>query len=92
VPVGPVTAYFRDDVASLDDPNARIDGSIILPGRITQRTYPGGHYRYVVAIHDRHFTVTDDHYHELDRAVGLRLPLASLHLFPTDTIKGENHA
>ena len=60
VPVGPVTAYFRDDVASLDDPNARIDGSIILPGRITQRTYPGGHYRYVVAIGDRHFTVTDD--------------------------------
>ena len=92
VPVGPVTAYFRDDVASLDDPNARIDGSIILPGRITQRTYPGGHYRYVVAIEDRHFTVTDDHYHELDRAVGLRLPLASLHLFPTDAIKGENHA
>ncbi|MET0527434.1 MAG: ABC transporter ATP-binding protein [Microvirga sp.] len=92
VPVGPVTAYFRDDVASLDDPDARIDGSIILPGRITQRTYPGGHYRYVVAINDRHFTVTDDHYHELDHAVGLRLPLASLHLFPTDTIKGENHA
>jgi ABC-type Fe3+/spermidine/putrescine transport system ATPase subunit len=91
-PIGPVTAYFRDDVASLDDPDARIDGSIILPGRITQRTYPGGHYRYVVAIDDRHFTVTDDRYHELDRAVGLRLPLASLHLFPTHAIKGENHA
>jgi ABC-type Fe3+/spermidine/putrescine transport system ATPase subunit len=91
VPVGPVTAYFRDDVASLDAPDARRDGSIVLPGTITQRTYPGGHYRYVVAIGDRHFTVTDDDYHELDRPVGLRLPLASLHLFPSES-KGETHA
>jgi ABC-type Fe3+/spermidine/putrescine transport system ATPase subunit len=92
VPVGSVTAYFRDDVASLDDPNAQIDGSIILPGRITQRTYPGGHYRYVIAIGDRRFTVTDDRYHELDHSVGLRLPLESLHLFSNNQTKGGNHA
>jgi ABC-type Fe3+/spermidine/putrescine transport system ATPase subunit len=92
VPVGPLTAYFRDDIASLDDPHARIDGSIVLPGKITQRTYPGGHYRYVVAIGDRHFTVTDDHYHELDRPVGLRLPLAALHLFPKTQTTGGHHA
>jgi ABC-type Fe3+/spermidine/putrescine transport system ATPase subunit len=92
VPVGSVTAYFRDDVASLDDPQARIDGSIILPGKIAQRTYPGGHYRYVVAIGDRHFTVTDEHYHEVDRPVGLRLPLASLHLFPNAPSTGGTHA
>lgn len=91
-PVGAVTAYFRDDVASLDDPNAHIEGSIVLPGKITQRTYPGGHYRYVVAIGDRHFTVTDDDYHELDRPVGLRLPLASLHLFSSEQSKGGIHA
>jgi ABC-type Fe3+/spermidine/putrescine transport system ATPase subunit len=91
-PVGAVTAYFRDDVASLVDPDARIDGSIVLPGKITQRTYPGGHYRYVVAIGARHFTVTDDLYHELDRPVGLRLPLASLHLFPTTQHQGGFHA
>jgi ABC-type Fe3+/spermidine/putrescine transport system ATPase subunit len=92
VPVGHVTAYFRDDIASLVDPQARIDGSIVLPGKITQRTYPGGHYRYVVAIGDRHFTVTDDRYHELDRPVGLRLPLASLHLFPKTQTTGGHHA
>jgi ABC-type Fe3+/spermidine/putrescine transport system ATPase subunit len=92
VPVGHVTAYFRDDIASLVDPQARIDGSIVLPGKITQRTYPGGHYRYVVAIGDRHFTVTDDRYHELDRLVGLRLPLASLHLFPKTQTTGGHHA
>jgi ABC-type Fe3+/spermidine/putrescine transport system ATPase subunit len=92
VPVGSVTAYFRDDVASLDAPDAQREGSIVLPGTITQRTYPGGHYRYVVAIGDRHFTVTDDDYHELDRPVGLRLPLGSLHLFPRDNSKGGFHA
>ena len=92
VPVGSLTAYFRDDVASLDDPDARIDGSIILPGKITQRTYPGGHYRYVIAIGDRHFTVTDDRYHDVDRPVGMRLPLASLHLVPQAQITGGHHA
>ena len=92
VPVGAVTAYFRDDVASLDDPDARVEDSIVLPGTITQRTYPGGHYRYVVAIGDRHFTVTDDRYHDVDRPVGLRLPVASLHLFPTEQSKGGIHA
>jgi ABC-type Fe3+/spermidine/putrescine transport system ATPase subunit len=83
VPMGPVTAYFRDDVAKLDAPDARVDGAIVLPGRIAQRAYPGGHYRYGVAIGDRHFTVTDDRYLDLDTPVGLRLPLAALHLFPS---------
>jgi ABC-type Fe3+/spermidine/putrescine transport system ATPase subunit len=91
-PVGAVTAYFHDDVASLEAPDAHIDGSIVLPGTIAQRTYPGGHYRYVVTIGGRHFSVKDDRYHELDRPVGLRLPVESLHLFPTDQTKGGIHA
>jgi ABC-type Fe3+/spermidine/putrescine transport system ATPase subunit len=91
-PTGPVTAFFRDDVAVLDDPEARRDDAIVLRGTITQRSYPGGHYRYVVAIGDRHFTVTDDDYHEVDRPVGLRLPLGSLHLFPHAHSNGGSHA
>jgi ABC-type Fe3+/spermidine/putrescine transport system ATPase subunit len=91
-PVGSVTAYFRDDVAKLDSPDARVDGAIVLKGRIAQRTYPGGHYRYAVAIGDRHFTVTDARYLELESPVGLRLPLESLHLFPSDHNKGGIHA
>lgn len=82
-PAGPVRAYFRDDVAGLDAPDARVDGAIVLPGRISQRAYPGGHYRYGVAIGERHFTVTDARYLDLDTPVGLRLPLAALHLFPS---------
>src|SRR3954452_646810 len=91
-PVGPVTAYFRDDVARLDAPDARVDAGIGVPGRIAQRTYPGGHYRYAIAIGDRHFTVTDDRYLELDTPVGLRLPIGALHLFPSANDKGGVHA
>ena len=81
-PVGSVRAYFRDDVAKLDAPDARVEGAIVLSGRIAQRAYPGGHYRYAVAIGDRQFTVTDERYLDLDTPVGLRLPLGALHLFP----------
>src|SRR3954470_11058423 len=91
-PAGAVTAYFRDDVAKLDAPDARVDGAIVLPGRIAQRAYPGGHYRYAVAIGNRHFTVTDDRHLELDTPVGLRLPIGALHLFPSAKDKGGVHA
>jgi ABC-type Fe3+/spermidine/putrescine transport system ATPase subunit len=83
-PSGQVRAYFRDDVAKLDAPDARVEGAIVLPGRIAQRAYPGGHYRYGVAIDGRHFTVTDERYLDVDTPVGLRLPVAALHLFPSD--------
>jgi ABC-type Fe3+/spermidine/putrescine transport system ATPase subunit len=87
-PAGLVRAHFRDDVAKLDAPDAHVEGAIVLPGRIAQRVYPGGHYRYGVAIGDRHFTVTDERYLDLDTRVGLRLPLAALHLFPSAHNKG----
>jgi ABC-type Fe3+/spermidine/putrescine transport system ATPase subunit len=80
-PLGRVTAYFRDDVARLDRADAEVEGAIVLPGRIAQRTYPGGHYRYAVAIGERHYTVTDDRYLDLDTPVGLRLPIEALHVF-----------
>ncbi|HEX2552226.1 MAG TPA: ABC transporter ATP-binding protein [Microvirga sp.] len=87
-PAGPVTAYFRDDVAELVAPDAALAGSIVLPGRIAQRAYPGGEYRYGVAIGGRHFTVTDERCLEVDTPVGLRLPLGALHLFPSAQNKG----
>jgi len=87
-PTGSVRAYFRDDVAKLDAPDARVAGAIVLPGRIAQRAYPGGYYRYGVAIGNRHFTVTDERYLDLNTPVGLRLPVAALHLFPNGHNKG----
>ena len=90
-PMGAVTAYFRDDVAKIVAPDARIDGSIVLPGRIAQRTYPGGEYRYRVAVAGRNYTVTDERSLPVDTPVGLRLPLGSLHLFPSAHNEGGTH-
>jgi len=90
-PTGSVVAYFRDDVAKLVAPDAQVEDSIVLPGRIAQRTYPGGEYRYRVAVADRHFTVTDDRCLDVDTPVGLRLPLESLHLFASAHDEGGQH-
>jgi ABC-type sugar transport system ATPase subunit len=80
---GPVIAYFHDAVAELVSPDARFDDSIVLPGHIAQRSYLGGEYRYRIAVGDRHFTVTDDRHLSVNSPVGLRLPLGSLHFFPS---------
>ncbi len=90
-PLGAVTAYFRDDVARLVAPDAEVADSLVLPGRIVQRAYPGGEYRYRVAIADRHFTVTDARYLDVDTPIGLRLPLGALHLFASAHNTGGMH-
>jgi ABC-type Fe3+/spermidine/putrescine transport system ATPase subunit len=83
-PVGRVTAYFRDDIARLVDSNSTSDSEIVLPGSITARTYPGGHYRFTVKVADRFYLVKDAHYRDVGQAVGLGLPLKALHLFPAE--------
>jgi ABC-type Fe3+/spermidine/putrescine transport system ATPase subunit len=90
-PVGPVTAHFRDNVAKIVAPEAREDGAIILPGRITQRTYPGGEYRYRVAVAGRSYSVTDGRNLDVDTPIGLRLPLGALHLFSSAHTTGGSH-
>jgi ABC-type Fe3+/spermidine/putrescine transport system ATPase subunit len=78
---GSVTAYFRDDAARIDSPDHQGSGEITFKGKIALRTYPGGHYRYSVAVGDREFTVKDARLIEIGTAVGLCLPLRALHLF-----------
>jgi ABC-type Fe3+/spermidine/putrescine transport system ATPase subunit len=90
-PVGAAVAYFRDDVAELVAPDARVEGSIVLKGRIAQRSYPGGEYRYRVAVAERQYTVTDSRCLDVDTPVGLRLPLGSLHLFSSAHNPGGTH-
>ena len=80
-PTGRVTAYFRDDAARIEDPDHRGAGEITLRGKVAVRTYPGGHYRYTIAVEDREFTVKDSKLIEVGTPVGLCLPVQALHLF-----------
>ncbi|GGH07396.1 ABC transporter ATP-binding protein [Alsobacter metallidurans] len=81
-PHGAATAFFREEGASLTAPDAQVADSIVLPGVVSTRAYPGGHYRYGVEAGGRHLSVKDAGYHELGAPVGVRLPLANLHIFP----------
>jgi TOBE domain len=53
-----------------------------VPGRIAARSYPGGLYRYRVEVAGRQITVDDAARHEPGTAVGLRIPVQRLHIFP----------
>lgn len=85
---GRVRAHFRDDAARLVTDLSSAPDMIVLPGRIVSRAYPGGHYRYGLAVGERQFSVTDAALREPDTPIGLALPLRDIHIFPiasTDT-------
>jgi ABC-type Fe3+/spermidine/putrescine transport system ATPase subunit len=82
LPAGEAVAYFRDDVASLDAPDAAPEGDLLVPGRIAARSYPGGLYRYRIEVAGRQITVDAAARHEPGAAVGLRIPVQRLHIFP----------
>lgn len=82
LPPGEAIAYFRDDVARLDAPDAAPAADLLVPGRITARAYPGGVYRYRVETEGRQITVDDAARHELGTVIGLRIPVQRLHIFP----------
>lgn len=82
LPAGEAVAYFRDDVASLDAPDAAPQDDLLVPGRIAARSYPGGLYRYRVEAAGRQITVDAAARHEPGTAVGLRIPVRHLHIFP----------
>jgi hypothetical protein len=81
---GPAVAYFRDDVARIENPRHQKDGEIALQGKVTQRSYPGGHYRYAVAVGDHEFSARDGRLFGVGTPVSLCLPLDALHLFPVN--------
>jgi ABC-type Fe3+/spermidine/putrescine transport system ATPase subunit len=87
---GPAVAYFRDDVARIENPRHQKDGEIALQGKVTQRSYPGGHYRYAVAVGDHEFMARDARPFEVGTPVSLCLPLDALHLFPVNEIRKPN--
>ena len=76
-----VVAHFRGEAATLGAPEAENDSMLVLRGRVAQASYPGGHWRYGVAVGEQHFMVDDPRRLQVGEAVGIGLPLASLHLF-----------
>ncbi len=88
LPLGRLRAHFREEVARIvDDAHSR--DMIVLPGHITSRAYPGGHYRYGVAVAGRQYGVKDSIFRETDRPVALGLPIKDLHVFPMSEVEAQ---
>jgi len=78
---GPVVAHFRSEAARLGPAQERAPDRLMLRGRITQASYPGGFYRYAVAVGQNQFMVDDTRRLAVGEAVGVGLPVSSLHFF-----------
>jgi putative spermidine/putrescine transport system ATP-binding protein len=78
---GPVVAHFRSEAARLGPADAAVPDRLLLRGRIVQASYPGGFYRYAVAVGENQFMVDDTRRLAVGENVGIGLPLSSLHIF-----------
>ena len=75
-------AHFRSEQARLCLPDQPLDGCLVLRGRITQASYPGGFYRYAVCVGPNQYLVDDQRRLGIGDAIGIALPAAALHLYP----------
>jgi putative spermidine/putrescine transport system ATP-binding protein len=75
-------AHFRSEQARLCAPDQPLDGCLVLSGRITQASYPGGFYRYAVRVGPHQYLVDDQRRLAIGDAIGIALPAAALHLYP----------
>jgi putative spermidine/putrescine transport system ATP-binding protein len=75
-------AHFRSEQARLCPPDQPSDGCLVLRGRITQASYPGGFYRYAVCVGPHQYLVDDQRRLSIGDAIGIALPAAALHLYP----------
>jgi ABC-type Fe3+/spermidine/putrescine transport system ATPase subunit len=81
---GPVMAQFRSEQARLARGDEPSEDSLLLSGRIAQAAYPGGFWRYTVAVGDQHFLVDDERRMAVGETVHVRLPAHSLYLYPDE--------
>jgi len=82
---GPVVAHFRSEAARLGPADASAPDRLLLRGRIVQASYPGGFYRYAVAVGQNQFMVDDTRRLPVGENVGIGLPVSSLHIFSRRT-------
>jgi putative spermidine/putrescine transport system ATP-binding protein len=84
-PMSPGTSavgHFRSEQARLCPPDQPLDGCLVLRGRITQASYPGGFYRYAIGVGSHQYLVDDQRRLGIGDAIGIALPAAALHLYP----------
>jgi ABC-type Fe3+/spermidine/putrescine transport system ATPase subunit len=79
---GTGNAHFRASSARLVDAGAEVPGALVLRGRVAQRSYPGGVFRYAVAVGARQFMVDDASERAVGDAVSIAVPADALHIFP----------
>jgi ABC-type Fe3+/spermidine/putrescine transport system ATPase subunit len=92
-----VTAYFRGEAAELgevdsyDASMAPRANEVVLSGRVTQVSYPGGTWRHTVAVGEREVQVDAASRHAPPASVRIRLPVQSVFIFPhaRDAAPGE---
>src|SRR6266852_3191806 len=78
-----LNAHFRSEEARLCPPDQLVDGCLVLHGEIVQCSYPGGFYRYTVRVGPRQYLVDDVRRLAIGEPIGIALPAAALHLYPT---------
>jgi ABC-type Fe3+/spermidine/putrescine transport system ATPase subunit len=80
---GAVLAHFRGAAARLVRDGEGAPDSLVLRGLIRQRSYPGGFYRYAVAVGGQEYFVDDERRFAPGEPVGICLPAEALHLYPS---------
>ncbi len=85
---GLTQAHFRSEAARLVDACEQSPDSLVLRGRISQSSYPGGFWRYAVEVGEQRFMVDHPHRIATGEAVGIRLPAPALHVYPTSAARG----
>jgi ABC-type Fe3+/spermidine/putrescine transport system ATPase subunit len=76
-----LSAHFRGEAARLHLGHEGATDALVLRGRIAQASYPGGVWRYAVAVGEDHFLVDDARRLEVGAAASIALPRAALHLY-----------
>ena len=80
---GIASARFRSEAAHLVKPGTQRDNApaLVLTGRVEQTSYPGGLWRHMVSIGDRHIMVDAQESHQPGTDVEIQIPEQALFLF-----------
>ena len=79
---GPGRRAFPQRAGEARRPRRAVRDGASPAGRIAQASYPGGFWRYAVAVGAQQFLVDDERRLAVGEAVRIRLPAHALHLYP----------